>query len=213
MAWRARDAKLRPLLEIHGLDHLEKTLSSGRGVILLSAHFTTLEIGGRLFALARGEKFNALYRPHKSPAFEQEQSRGRERQFANPIPRDDMRQMVKRLKRGEIIWYAPDQNYGHKHSVFADFFGIPAATNTSTSRLARMTGAAVIPFFQQRKEDGSGYTLTLLPPLEDFPGDSVDADAQRMNALFADAIRKAPAQYLWVHRRFKDRPDKQTKFY
>ncbi len=213
MAWRAPDKKLQPLLDVQGLEHVEHALTTGHGVILLSAHFTTLEIGGRLLALARGKKFNALYRPHKNPVFEQQQSLGRESQFANPIPRDDMRQMVKRLKNGEIIWYAPDQNYGHKHSVFADFFGIAAATNTTTSRLARMTGAAVIPYFPQRKADGSGYTVTLLAPLEDFPGASVEADAQRMNDLFATAIRTMPEQYLWVHRRFKDRPDNEPRFY
>lgn len=204
MSWWTPARRLRHLARIEGLGHLHAALDAGRGVILLSAHFTTLEIGGRLLSLHA--PFHVLYRRHKNAAFEAVMQRARERHFDKAIPRDDMRGMLRSLKSNMPVWYAPDQNYGAEHSVFVSFFGIPAATITATARLARISGARVVPFFQERLPGSAGYRLRLYPALENFPTADEAADTQRVNDLIEAEIRRMPAQYLWAHRRFKTRP-------
>lgn len=211
MAWWTPGGRLQPLAHVSGLEHLDAGLARGQGVILLSAHFVNLEIGGRLLALSR--PFQVLYREHKNPVFESVMRKAREHHFEKAISRDDMRGMIRSLKQNRAVWYAPDQNYGREHSVFVTFFGQPAATITATARLARITGAAVVPFFQSRRSDGRGYDLRLLPALDDFPGDDEIAATQRINDLIETAIRQQPEQYLWMHRRFKTRPDNQPSLY
>jgi Kdo2-lipid IVA lauroyltransferase/acyltransferase len=211
--WWGTNQRLRRLVTAHGLEHLHKALERGKGVILLSAHFTTLEIGGRLLALcADGLPLKALYRPSEHPVMERMVRSNRERQFGTPIPREDIRAMLRALKRGEAVWYASDQNFGHKGSVFAPFFGIPAATNTATTRLASMTGAVVVPFFTRRLPDGR-YEQIISPALDNFPGPTPETDAERINRIIEDWVRQAPEQYFWTHRRFKDRPDDGPRFY
>ena len=204
ISWWTPAARLRGLARIEGLEHLQAALGAGRGVILLSAHFTTLEIGGRLLSLHA--PFHVLYRRHKNAAFEAVMQRARTRHFEKAIARDDMRGMLKSLKANIPVWYAPDQNYGAEHSVFVSFFGIPASTITATTRLARISGARVVPFFQERLPGTAGYRLRLYPALDNFPTDDDAADTQRINDLIEAEIRKMPAQYLWAHRRFKTRP-------
>ena len=202
-AWWARDAKLKPLLEIEGLERLRESLARGRGVILLSAHFTDLEITGRLLSLQ--QPIAVMYRPHENPAIEWAFRRNRQQRFEAAIPRNDIRQVVRALKRNLPVWYAPDQSFKGRNSTLAPFFGELAGTNTATSRLAKISRAEVILFSGYRKADGSGYRLILHPPLEDFPGEEIADDAARINGLIEQAIAYAPAQYLWIHRRFKKR--------
>lgn len=213
LGWWAPRARLLPLFELHGIEHLREALETGRGVILLSAHFTTLEIGGRLLAEMAAElPLQAMYRPNENPVLEYEIRHHRYARFGEPIKRDDVRGLIRALRRGEAVWYASDQNYGHQHSVFAPFFGIPSATNTATARIAGSTGAAVVPFFTRRLPDGR-YRQEIAPALEDFPGDEPRADAARINRLIEDWVRQAPEQYFWMHRRFKDRPGDEPRFY
>lgn len=214
LCWWGSDRRLRRLVTVHGMEHLRNALERGKGVILLSAHFTTLEIGGRFLALQAGSDmpFNALYRPSEHPVMEHLVRGNRERVFGTPIPREDIRSMLRALRKGEAVWYASDQNFGHKGSVFASFFGTPAATNTATTRLASMTGAAVVPFFTRRLPSGR-YEQVIGPILDDFPGPSPKHDAERINRIIEDWVRQAPEQYFWTHRRFKDRPDGGPRFY
>ena len=128
-----------------------------------------------------------------------------------PIAHDDIRTMIRALKKNEAVWYAPDQSYRNKGAAMVKFFGIPAATTTATSRLARISGAAVLTYFPERLPGNAGYRVVIGPALEDFPGvDPVD-DVERFHALLEAQIRRVPEQYLWVHRRFKglsaDYPD------
>lgn len=211
LCWWGRTSQLRSLYTLVGRQHLEEATSKGRGVILLSAHLTTLELGGRLLAMEH--TFHVLYRQHKNPLFEDIMHKARERRFEKAIPRDNTRELLTSLKSGMPVWYAPDQNHGGSHSVFAPFFGIQASTLATTARLARLSGASVVPFFQQRLPDGQGYLLVLCPALQHFPTGDPIKDATRINQLIESVVREIPEQYLWVHRRFKTRPEGETSPY
>ena len=211
MSWWGGEQPLRKLAHLEGLEHLHRALQQGKGVILLSAHFTTLEIGGRLLSMQA--PFHVMYRPHKNAAFEATLQTARSRHFEKAIPRGDLRGMLKSLRENTPVWYAPDQDYGREQSVFVPFFGISTATITGTSRLARISKAAVVPFFQTRLPGTQGYQLTLYPALKDFPGDSIEADTARINTLIEARVREQPDQYLWAHRRFKTRPEGEAGVY
>ena len=161
-------------------------------------------LGGRLLALRT--PFHVLYRQHKNPLFEAVMQRARRRRFERAIPRDDTRALLASLRAGTAVWYAPDQNHAGSQSAFVPFFDIPASTLTATARLARLSGAPVVPFFQARLPGSEGYLLVLCPALEDFPGDDPLQAAARINRLIESVVREIPEQYLWVHRRFKTRP-------
>lgn len=201
--WWSSNARLQPMAHYHGLEHVEAGLSKGKGVILLSAHFTSLEIGGRLFSFKH--PISAMYRPHKHPVLNWAMSTFRSKIATVAIPRDDVRGMVKELRANHMVWYAADQSKRFKYTTIAPFFDEPAVTNTATSRFAKLTRATVVPFFTLRRETGDGYDLHFLPPPENFPSGDDVADAVTMNNIIAEVIRKAPAQYLWIHKRFKNR--------
>ncbi len=211
LSWWASAARLKTLSQIEGIEHLQHALEKNRGVILLSAHFTCLEIGGRLLTLQ--QRFHVMYKKHRNRLFEALMKQARERNYELAIERHDVRGMLRSLKQGNAVWYAPDQDFGAQHSVFAPFMGIVCATLAAPSRLAKMSGAPVVPFFPQRLDDGSGYRLILLPALENFPSGDELADATRINAVIEQAVRRAPEQYLWLHRRFKTRPPGEAPLY
>ncbi len=210
-AWWLPDATLKPLGHIQGLEHLQAALDKGKGVILLSAHFTSLEIGTRFLTMHTA--IHATYRPHENPLVEYFMKKSRESRAEKAIPREGVRDMLRSLKKNKPLWFATDQNFGHKHSVFVAFFGVKASTNTAASRLAQISGAAVVPFFTQRLEHNQGYKVILQPALAHFPSGDHLHDALRVNQLIEAQVNKAPEQYLWVHRRFKDRPEAENKLY
>jgi KDO2-lipid IV(A) lauroyltransferase len=213
MSWWWPKARLARLVHIEGLEHLQQAQAEGQGAILMAIHFTTLEIGAAL--LGQVHTIDGMYREHGNPLFDFIQRRGRERHNldAIAIEREDVRAMLKVLRAGRAIWYAPDQDYGRKQSLFAPLFGIPAATVTATTKFARLGRARVIPMTQQRLADGSGYLVCIHPPLADFPGESEEADCLRINQWVETAIRTCPEQYLWAHRRFKTRPEGEPALY
>ncbi|MCP5141445.1 MAG: LpxL/LpxP family Kdo(2)-lipid IV(A) lauroyl/palmitoleoyl acyltransferase [Gammaproteobacteria bacterium] len=211
IAWWGSDREIARLTDIHGLDNLTAPLDAGHGVVLLSAHFAPLDLSVR--ALGLRLPFDFTYRPHQNPVLDHLLRRHRERNDKHHIPRDDMRAFIKALKGGRAVWYASDQNFGHKNSAFVDFFGVPAATNTALSRIVKLGDARVVPYFYRRRSDDRGYDIEVLPALSDFPGADPVADAARINTLIEDAVRKAPEQYYWSHRRYKDRPDNEPRFY
>ncbi|MGA4637043.1 lipid A biosynthesis lauroyl acyltransferase [Pseudomonas solani] len=213
MSWWWPAARLRKLAHIEGLEHLRQAQAEGQGVILMALHFTTLEIGAAL--LGQVQTIDGMYREHKNPLFDFIQRQGRERHNAEAtaIERDDVRSMLKVLRAGRAIWYAPDQDYGRKQSLFVPLFGITAATVTATTKFARLGRARVVPFTQERLADGSGYRLVIHPPLADFPGESEEADCLRINHWIEQAVSRLPEQYLWAHRRFKTRPEGEPKLY
>jgi len=211
ISWWWPAARLRKLGQIDGLEHISQAEAEGQGVLLMAMHFTTLEMGGGLLGMQ--QHMYGMYRPHKNPLFDYIQRRGREQRLEGVVERDDVRGMLKLLRAGGVIWYAPDQDYGAQRSIFVPLFGISAATVTATSKFARLGKARVIPFTQVRLADGSGYRLTVHPPLPDVPGESEEADCLRVNQWIEAAIRQHPEQYLWAHRRFKTRPPGEAKLY
>jgi KDO2-lipid IV(A) lauroyltransferase len=194
-----------PRHRILGISHLDAALARGKGVILLTAHFTTLEICGRF--MSEAGTFGCLYRDPDNPVVAHVMRRQRERHATIAVHANDLKGLIRALRAGHAIWYAPDQGKRTLSSEILPFFGIPALTNTATAKIATMTGAAVVPYFARRETDHS-YTLTILPALENFPTIDSEADAIRVNRLIEDHIRLAPEQYFWIHKRFKHRgPD------
>lgn len=207
ICWWAPDAKIERLVTIEGLEHLEKAAAGGRGLILLSAHFTSLELGVRMAkkpARRLGYMTTAVYKPPHNPVIDHVMRRRRESHIEGPsITHDDVRGLIRALKRGQAVWYAADQKAQNRFSADIPFFGMPARTSLATGRIAAMSGAAVVPFFTLRREDGRGYRMIVRPPLRDFPSGDEIADARRLNALIEEMVREAPAQYFWLHRRFR----------
>lgn len=201
-AWWGTIAPLRAHTRVEGLEHIAAARAHGRGVLLVSGHFLTLEICGRM--LCDHLPVAGMYRPHRNPAMEWAVRRGRLRYAAGMFGHEELRPAVRHLRHGGILWYAPDQAYRRGEHVLAPFFGQPVQTIVASHQLARMTGAALIPFFHRR--EGRGYALRLGPPLADFPSSDKVADSARVNALIEAMIREAPDEYLWIHDRFKRSP-------
>lgn len=201
ISWYRNIEDYRDRVTVTGLENLEKVKAKGKGVLLLCAHFSTLELGGCLTNMI--SPMDVTYRPNKNQLFQAAMLKGRKRHFPKVLEREDVRGAMRSLKEGRTLWYAPDQDYGLRHSVFVPFFGNEAATITATSRFARFNNSAVLFYRHYRNADNSGYHLEFSPELENFPSDDDVADARRINALVEDAIRKLPDQYLWLHKRFK----------
>ena len=212
IAWFWSRRRLDQLYTHEGLEHLEQAQKDGVGVILLAFHFSNIDLGGKL--IGRRFSVDGTYRPHNNAVYDLLQTAGRERYTmkGTAIPRGDVRAMVKALRNGRIVWYAPDQDYGPKHSIFVPFFGVEAATITATSQLARLGKARVIPYTQTRLASGK-YHIAVSPPLENFPSGDEQADTLRINQECERQVLANMDQYLWVHRRFKTRPEGEASVY
>jgi len=211
MCWWWSEDRLRSLVEIRGREHIEAVLDSGRGVILLTGHFTSLEIGGRLFTLSM--PLQAMYRTQKNRLFDSYLYTRRKSYLENAISRKNTRQMIRGIKKLIPTWYAPDQNFPNEKNVFVPFMGVQTATISAGSRIAQSSGGAMLPFYPERKKDGSGYIIWIEPPLVDFPSGDDVRDATAINASIEKFVRQNPEQYLWVHKRFKTRPPGEPAIY
>ena len=207
----ASTRQLQSITQLNGVEHVQDALASGKGVILLSAHFTTLEVMGRVLAAAI-PPFDAVFRKNRSEFMTELQRSGREVSAATTIEKRDIKKMIRSLRNNRAVWYAPDQSYNRKGAEVITFFGVPSMHTTATSTLARLGNAVAIPFFPMRNPDGT-YTNTLYPPLEDVPSKDVIADTKKYVALLEDHVRKCPEQYFWIHRKFKDLPDGYPDYY
>lgn len=207
----ASDARHLGMTRVEGLEHLRKAAETGRGIILLSAHFTTLEISGRGLNL-NCPPFDAVYRKNSSAFITELLRSGREVSAAATIEKRDIKAMIRSLRSGRMVWYAPDQSYDRKGSAVIPFFGVPAMHTTATTTLARLGNAITIPYFPQRLRDGS-YLLRILPPLDDFPSDDPIEDTRKYIHVLEEHIRRCPEQYFWVHRKFKNLPEGYTDYY
>lgn len=210
-AWTWPDHRFRRLGHVEGHEPVAALLAEGRGVLMVTAHMTCLEIGGRLLSTVLPA--SAIYRPLRSEVLEWYQNRCRLRYGEAVIRKRELRDAVRLLRQGRLVWYAPDQDFGPAQSVFAPFFGVSAATLVATHKLARLTGCAVVPMFPRYDASRRTYRVRILPPLPDFPGEDAQADLTRLNAVMEAHIREAPEQYWWIHRRFKSRPAGEAPFY
>ena len=211
MAYWWTDEKIRSISEIQGVENLRDAVSQGKGVILLFGHFTTLEIMSRILRLYT--PFHPVYRKQNNPLVEYLIRRERFNFTDKLIKHDDIRSMYRSIIENVPLFYIPDRNFGPRQSIFVPFFGIPTATISATSRLAGFKNSPVLPMVQQRLPGNRGYRLIIEKPLENFPGNDLYEDTARINRIIENQIRQNPENYLWVHRRFKTRPDGEESFY
>lgn len=208
MAWFGSRQHLQPLFEVEGSEHLEHALAKGKGVILCAGHFTTIE----LCTVAIKEyvpRYALMYNKRRNRLLSEYQRRYRERYADESFPKRNIRAMLRSLSNNAVVWFAGDEAHAGKSSALLPFFGHPAQTNTSLSRLARISGAAVVPLFYCRKPDDSGYSIRFDAALENFPSDDVIADTSRLTAILENSIRECPSQYFWKQKRFRIRRAEQ----
>jgi KDO2-lipid IV(A) lauroyltransferase len=204
IGWFTPIERLLARVDIHGREHLAGVLAEGRGALLTGGHFTPLEVG---FAVLEGltPRVATMYRTQRNAMMDVMIRRGRYRFAKQQIPRDNVRALLRTLRDGYAVGYLPDQTYLGNQSELLPFFGEPAVTNTATSKLASISGCAVLPYFFRRLPNGR-YRVDIGAPLADFPSDSPRRDAQRLFGLLEAYIRLAPEQYLWLYKKFKGRP-------
>lgn len=209
-AWWWSDEKVQQHMSITGKEHVQDTLDAGHGVILFAVHCLPLEMGARIFG--QFQPGVGVYRPHNNPVMEYLQVKGRLRSNKGLVSKRDLRQMVRCLRNPDVIWYTADQDFGRSSAVFIPFYAMPdAATITGATTLAKLGKAKVLPFFVERTEGDEGYRIEVMLPLDNFPGEDELADAIRGNKIIESIIDKNRAQYMWLHRRFKTRPDPTDK--
>lgn len=197
--------------QVEGLDILQHAAAEGRGVLLVGAHLMALDAIAA--GLSKVAQIDVIYRYNKNPVIEWLMVRGRRRYFPNVIEREDARAILQSLKEGHILWYAADQDYGAKHSVFAKFFNVTAATITGTARLAKFRKSPVVIMSQHRDKQAHRWTIRFEAGPEEFPAGDPIEDAQAINDAIEKTVRRTPEQYLWLHRRFKTRPEGEARLY
>lgn len=212
LGWWGSDRRVRPLYRIEGLEIFQEVMEQGKGVLLLGGHYTSLELGGRFFNY-HSDDFQLIYKRAHNALFNDVMTAARKRIVDDMLSNTDMRGIVRSIKQGKAVWMAPDQDFGRERSVFAPFMGVQTATLTSTAKLAKLTGAPVMPFYSERLPGTEGYLVKVLPPLENFPSGDDVADATVVNQVIERQVRAAPEQYLWLHRRFKTRPEGEPDLY
>lgn len=211
MAWFWPDWRINKWFTVSGLEHISKAAEEKKGVLLIGMHFLTLELGARIFGIHNPGI--GVYRPNDNALIDWLQTWGRMRSNKSMLDRKDVKGMIRALKNGDIIWYAPDHDYGPKSSVFAPFFAVHDAASTKGSyMLCRMGQPAVIPFVPRRLPEGRGYEMVILPE-HNVPLEDETTTAQAMNQIVEQAVLMAPEQYMWLHRRFKTRPQGQPSVY
>ncbi len=209
LGWWASKERLERLIRIHGVEHL--TDPEGRPVIMLSPHFVGLDAGGTVVSMH--VVGCSVFSKQKNRVLNKLLYDGR-RRFNDPVllsRQDGMRKIVKAMKDGHPFYYLPDMDFGRKESIFVPFFGVQAATIPALSRMVRLTKARVVPVITRQVSDG--YEVEVMPPWENFPGESVEADTEYMNQFIESQVLRMPEQYFWLHRRFKTRPPGEQRFY
>jgi len=231
-AYYGRDEKIQKLLTIESEHYLTDAMKDDRGVIILCSHFMPLMLSSRALSLKHtiasiyrpqnNRLFDkimvkglttiaSIYRPQNNRLFDKIMVKGLTKGGGIMIKNSDTKAMIKAIKNSLPIWYAPDQDLGTKGTVFAPLFGIQAATISATSRLAKGGNTAVIPYSFTRTDEG--YNMSFSAPLENYPSGDLVHDASQTNQILEAQIRKNPEQYLWIHRRFKTRPEGEKNFY
>lgn len=210
IAWFGDFSPFLETLEVHGREHLEEAKRRGKGVLLVGGHFSIMDFAGPL--VHHVTTFNYMYRPQNNKLLDAFVERSRRRYSGVCFTKRELKDMNAFIMQGNLVWYGPDQDVGVKRGIFAPFFGVPAATLTTPAWIARETGCAVLQISQFREQNGI-YSVYFSPILEGFPSDDELENATRLNQGLEDGIRIHPEQYLWLHRRFKTRPEGEPSLY
>lgn len=213
LAWFAPEARVRRIVRVEGEEILARLIAQRQPVIMLTPHFLGLDLGGT--RLAASFDCVSIYARQRDPVIDHWLFHGRSRFGSQVLLRRDesVRASIKAMKEMRPFYYLPDMDNGMEDSIFSPFFGVQAATLSALPRLTRLGGAVVVTCVTRMLPGGQGYVLTLSKPWTDFPSGNVEADVHRMNAAIEDLVRTMPAQYYWVHRRFKTRPPGEPKVY
>lgn len=203
-AWYGSPERRAQMARFEGLEHLQAALANGKGVLLYSGHFTSMEICAPMLK-SQVPLYAFMFKSRRNPLLNALQNRGRGSYAHVSVTSDDVREMLALLERNAVVWYSPDQARVDTGEL-VPFFGQQAMTSTAPSRIARLSGATVVPLFYRRLADESGYLLRFHAPLPDFPSRDAIADTERLTAVLESFIRECPEQYFWTHRKFKDRP-------
>jgi len=211
--WYRPRRRLTKWVRLIGREHYDNALRQNRNIIIVAPHFLGVELA---FArLSMEQEIVGMYRPPRHNILHWALDHKRRQFGAIPIENDgSLRKLIRILRNGVPFYYAPDLDQGRTpQHVYAPFFGHTAATVTALSRLAKMTNAVVLPYVARQLDSNKGYEARFYPPLENFPGVDVQADAERMNGLIESWVRENPEQYFWIHRRFKTRPGNEKSLY
>lgn len=200
--WRAKK-----LLTVKGLEHIEQAQSEGKKVLVLAMHNLSIELCCRGFGYTH--PMVVFYRPNNNELMEFFQFRGRVRSNKYMLDKRDVRGLISALRAGDTCVYLPDQDFGRKRSLFVPFFAMPtAATTTGSLMFAKQKDVKTLFAIPSRNEDSSGYSIEILSPFKDFPSGDDEADLIKINEQVEKAVLRYPEQYMWLHRRFKTRPNK-----
>ena len=211
LLWWASSDRINSLIRVEGMAHFESV--RGRPAIFLTPHFVALDAAGQWIAQRMDSM--SMYANQKNPymtrlLLEKRARFGRQLLYSR---QQGLRPVIKAMRQNIPFFYLPDQDQGIKDGVFVPFFGVQAATMTSVSRIAKMTGAIVVPCVAKMLPGGEGYVVTFYPAWENFPGEDETQDARRMNEFIEARVLEMPEQYFWLHKRFKTRPEGEKKFY
>ncbi len=209
--WWSSKERVQRLVRIEGIEHWRAV--ADRPAIWLAPHFIGLDMGG--VRLATEWAGCSMYRRQSNPVMDNALLRGRARFIAQRLfaRKDGIRPLVRAMRERLPFYYLPDQDFGPRDSIFVPFFGVPAATVTGLSRIARVAGAVVVPVVTRQLAGAGGYVITFYPAWQNFPSGDDERDARRMNAFIEERVLEMPEQYLWIHRRFKTRPAGEASVY
>jgi KDO2-lipid IV(A) lauroyltransferase len=213
LLWYASPTRLRRLIHVEGdVDLAER---SDRAVMWLVPHFLALDVAGASSQLFQKRWVVSIYQTQTNAAMDRAIRRGRLRFEQGEVfsRSESAKPVLRAVKQGHAFFNLPDMDFGARDAAFVPFFGVPAATLLAPSRMARAMGMVVQPVIAEMLPRGQGYRVRFLPAWTDFPTDDAVADAARMNRWIEDEIRRNPAQYLWVHKRFKTRPAGEPSLY
>ncbi len=208
LLWWGAPERIKRYIKVEGIEHWLR--HKGEPVIWFAPHFAGLDMGG--VRLSIEHRVASMYRRQRNPVINKLMLAGRSR--FGPVlfhRQEGMRAVIKALREGVPLYYLPDQDLGKRDSIFVPFFGVPAATVTALSRLARVAGAKVVPLVT--KQTVHGYVAQFYPAWENFPSENTEADTRRMNEFVEARCLEMPEQYFWAHRRFKTRPPGEAKIY
>ncbi len=215
LCWFGSRERILETIELHGEAHLRTLLDQGRPILMFAPHFLALDAAATRLTLFLKESAT-LYTRQSDPDVDEivRRGRGRFHQVHLISRRDGVRGLIRHLRKGIPVYYLPDMDFGRKGSVFIPFFGVPAATLPTAAQIARSWDAAVVPIISRLDAETGRYRVDIGAPLEAFPGaDDAEAATARLNRLIETEVRVDPAQYYWVHRRFKTRPEGEPGVY